>query len=1541
MANPYDQFDPTSDVKDVALSFGVGANQLLKMAGDAYGLTTGDMDNVVSKQAQENIEYIQRGKSEKLKAAEARRKQATDAEEDTLNKAFTYVRETFTDPRLFLSSTAESAPSMVGAGGIGAGARVATGKLLASKGAETAAKVGVGTAVGAGAGMQGVSTGADQYQQVVDTLQSMPEEQALQIPQIARLIEERGATLEEAKTALALDLARSTGLLSAAASVATQMVPGGRTIEKTLVGGAGRKGAGMALAKRAAGAAVGAAGEGVQEAAEEGSGQFVSNVLARAVEPERELTQGVGEAMGAGFAGAAPLGAAAGAASRPSQSVSEGTQTAGMSDEAPTSAAISPSLEERPTVDLSKAEELNQDQFFAAINVRQANLLGGEPNPEDVKIVGEITSRAQIDPEKANAAISAAQEAVSAWSESNENAPTNIRVIYDPGMAQNGYGIRGAFNRRTGEILINAAYATSPEIVEEVARHEWAHQTLASPDGQKAIADFAAQAIPAEELADLSRRYGTEDKMVLVDEWIANNAEKAPGVIARIVQYIREWLSEFTNGAVKLSPQEAANVLLRTLREQQTGRVEPETVREEGTRMSLEKTPVAERRQEAFEAFKAANPRSDAVMEGGRLYSPAVRNRLKNLLATGEVDRRALDREVERNIPAARNVEIPTEENLPSLEEIRAAVDQSQRSKVGGASNIPAGDSVTVRQDVPAFSRYGVGVVTVQDSKGNKYYQPFVRFTEPVLKPTPGMEKASLKIGAGEAKTPTIVARGKMSEDQSLPTDLDTWTQVGYNPDRHSYMYDRATGRPVTGGSEAVQIGNTVFVKDPEFGEKGDFLYSLAQTKTPEFKKWFGDSKIVEPDGTPTVMYHGTFFKPRETFLGGRTGDFTVFRPQVQEGFLGEKVEGDPGLIFVTPDPEFAGGFAGTADDTATGSLKGDAFAERRPGARLYPLFVKAENPFDYTNDEHIKKLFGGEPSLDIPTGDGRIKRVYPSMLETGRWHLIEPLAGLIKKAGFDGLYVNEQSTKNLAVFSPDQLKSATGNVGAFGQRPLTAEERERVGVSEEAAEGLQAAGDIRFSLEKERTVEDQMKAMTTVKGPLKADSEGFIPSYITDEEALPTVVAGKNKTISVPFVSYNQYANTYFKSKSKDPNYSGKTVSLAEAHAPVIQKSYSGLSAETYLEKDPIKAADMIVNDMAENLLFLHDLATEVFGADVAKRMSKWYDGARVIAEDLAKKYDVDVSQAAAVLACLSPQKHWFANVSLAENVMDVLKNHQETVFDAEVEKAARKSIKASTGTQKSKRVLYGIVREVAGKKLSELSDPDQIAFFTRFLSQYIHPSQAYVVTPEGKLTPGSSVAVAWSGLGVTKNAVAAFLDGSVENLTAALGGGHKVRNFYGNIRDPNSPLFYTSDTHNVAAALLIPVGGSAFEVAHNFGNNPGKSEDPDEGGPKVKGPTLPVRGTKITGLQGTYALYVEAGRRAAEQRGILPRQMQSITWETVRILFPDDTKTSELMAEIKAIHAKVKDGKITLADARNEIVERMGGREGIKARPPEWLNQ
>ena len=42
--------------------------------------------------------------------------------------------------------------------------------------------------------------------------------------------------------------------------------------------------------------------------------------------------------------------------------------------------------------------------------------------------------------------------------------------------------------------------------------------------------------------------------------------------------------------------------------------------------------------------------------------------------------------------------------------------------------------------------------------------------------------------------------------------------------------------------------------------KSSDVKFSKAQkqTETEAFKRWFGDSKVVNEDGTPKVMYHGT-----------------------------------------------------------------------------------------------------------------------------------------------------------------------------------------------------------------------------------------------------------------------------------------------------------------------------------------------------------------------------------------------------------------------------------------------------------------------------------------------------------------------------------------------------------------------------------------------------------------------------------------------------------------------------------------------------------
>lgn len=579
MANPFDAFDNpvTRGARDVGVAFSLGANGLVKMAGDLATLTTGKK-TALSELAQENISYLQSQKSPELLAAEQAREAAVNAEENPLYQTWEYLKSTASNPLLAATTVAETVPSSVGTGALGAGARMAAGKLLAKKGAEFATKVGVGTAVGTGAAMQGADVGGDQFDELLKTLEGMDDETAMQIPQVADLVENKGSTIAAAKGAVALDLARKTAFGAGAISAVSQMAPGGRTIERTLVGGTGKK-ALPSVGRAVLGAVKGAAGEAAQESVEEGGGQIAKNILARPVEPERELTAGVGPAVGQAIIGAGALGGAAGIAegrtSRPTpQPAPEGETTAGKTGEAPASVATKNALAGAPEVALESSEGLTPDQFFAAVNIRQARLLGGEPDPEDVRIAGEVAPpKTLIAPEEMRAAIDEAQKALDEWKSNNPNAPENIVLVFDPEMLHNNYGIQGAFNPRDGSIFINAAFV-APENVGKIASHEWAHSTLATPEGQKAFADFVQREIPQGELDALAARYGTQDRLVLLEEWIAENQEKAPGVIERIVARIREWLASFN--IVDLSDAEVADIMLRTLRQQAEGRIQPD-----------------------------------------------------------------------------------------------------------------------------------------------------------------------------------------------------------------------------------------------------------------------------------------------------------------------------------------------------------------------------------------------------------------------------------------------------------------------------------------------------------------------------------------------------------------------------------------------------------------------------------------------------------------------------------------------------------------------------------------------------------------------------------------------------------------------------------------------------------------------------------------------------------------------------------------------------------------------------------------------------
>ena len=339
----------------------------------------------------------------------------------------------------------------------------------------------------------------------------------------------------------------------------------------------------------------------------------------------------------------------------------------------------------------------------------------------------------------------------------------------------------------------------------------------------------------------------------------------------------------------------------------------------------------------------------------------------------------------------------------------------------------------------------------------------------------------------------------------------------------------------------------------------------------------------------------------------------------------------------------------------------------------------------------------------------------------------------------------------------------------------------------------------------------------------------------------------------------------------------------------------------------------------MQENLLWLFDQVPEA----VRNRSKLWYDGARKIAEQWAKQYDITESQAAGALAVLSPQKDWFMNVTMAERVLDIIHTKMNHRFDEKMRAAAFAFLVKDAGEDGQRNTKA--FNRVRGKTLAEVAkhhDLRELSVWIRAYDEAYHDPKHAIVTPEGGFVEdkttvkGEPTMRAWGDFTTPGKAASIYLDGSPENINKQLGGEHKVRNFYNNIYAPKDARFTTIDTHAVAADLLRPLAGADKPVADNFGK---------------------TGGTSVTGLSGTYALHYEAYRRAAEARGVLPREMQSIAWEAVRGLFTEGFKGKKHnLTAVDVVWRQVDAGKLEAAKAREQIVEMAGGIE-----QPDWWNE
>jgi 8-oxo-dGTP pyrophosphatase MutT (NUDIX family) len=347
---------------------------------------------------------------------------------------------------------------------------------------------------------------------------------------------------------------------------------------------------------------------------------------------------------------------------------------------------------------------------------------------------------------------------------------------------------------------------------------------------------------------------------------------------------------------------------------------------------------------------------------------------------------------------------------------------------------------------------------------------------------------------------------------------------------------------------------------------------------------------------------------------------------------------------------------------------------------------------------------------------------------------------------------------------------------------------------------------------------------------------------------------------------------------------------------------------------------AKAVEHRMAENLVFLAKNAMKEYPEDWHKWIG-WYEGAHKLAEKYAKTYGIDVASASGVIAALSPQNDWSINVRMAGVVIDALANKRDTKWDDSMTATAKRiwkktNIPFSEELIKTKPTLGELLgSDKAGRWLASM--------WIRTYDES-HSDMTYRnVNPDGspgdfaRNADGAKTKAKWTSNSATINAIESFMShGNADMLSHAMGEKHKVRSFYNNILDPDSPNGdVTIDTHAVGAAWLLPSTQKDIPVVHALHSTLDKDEQPK--GYKATGRD------STTGISGTYAVYADAYRDAAKTLGLQPRQLQSLVWEAKQRLFSDKVTGTRVKTAVDAVWRKFHDGGLTLHQAQNEVVK------------------
>lgn len=218
--------------------------------------------------------------------------------------------------------------------------------------------------------------------------------------------------------------------------------------------------------------------------------------------------------------------------------------------------------------------------------------------------------------------------------------------------------------------------------------------------------------------------------------------------------------------------------------------------------------------------------------------------------------------------------------------------------------------------------------------------------------------------------------------------------------------------------------GNGTWMKAPN-GERSNLSEDQwVAVRTSAFKKWFGDwennpaeaSKVVDSNGEPLVVYHGTSAK-FDTFLSNKIS-----------------TTGEGHGFYFTPDQSLAKGYGDNILPVFLYIRKPMALSEKTITKSEYKNIIKNADP---TGDGYLSNwgdvssdgyntVLNEAVNNDYESSDSDVELI-GGLINSGI-----PLSDITKISGYDGSINNVDAGIVMVALAPNQIKSATENKGTF-----------------------------------------------------------------------------------------------------------------------------------------------------------------------------------------------------------------------------------------------------------------------------------------------------------------------------------------------------------------------------------------------------------------------------------------------------------------------------------------------------------------------------